>query len=460
MGLNGPVGLVSLAGMLRAGEMSAMELVTACLERIDELASLNAVVALRAEEAIGDARHSDAARSAGKAARPLEGVPFLVKDNEAVAGMRTTYGSLLCADAPTEPADGVSTTRLRKLGGIPIGKTNLPEFAFDGFTANRLFGATLNPWEPAYSPGGSSGGSAVAIATGMAPIATATDVGGSARIPAALCGLVGLKLTAGGLALDPQLPSPRLNGHGLMGISVEDVAFQLSALTGRAWPWNPQADGDVRGVQVIAAPSMRPLRDKSPVATEWRAALVRLQDLNVQIREIEPEEVVGPDHDPDDWFRLVGVDQLNALPADALGMRADLLDPLFRSQMSAATKVSQRQRDNAVRRVAACRAHVDRLLAQDRLLVTPTLNVPGWSPWGALGDRPPGLPGWVYNTEPQNLGGHPAISVPAGLSTNGVPFGIQVTGARGSDWRLLAFAARWAEANPFRPFALPITSAG
>jgi Asp-tRNA(Asn)/Glu-tRNA(Gln) amidotransferase A subunit family amidase len=430
--------------------MSAAELVRSCLERIDRLSYLNAVVALRAEEAESEARRSDAARADGAAPRPLEGIPFLVKDNEALAGTPTTYGSLLRANAPAEGADGTSAARLRKLGAIPIGKTNLPEFAFDGFTANRLFGATLNPWNPDYSPGGSSGGSAVALATGMAPIATATDVGGSARIPAAMCGLIGLKLTEGALPLDPLLPSPRFNGHGLMGITADNVGYLLSALTGSVVPGSLDfVESGGSTTRLLAAPRMWPDPHPSAVADEWQATLARLKELGIEVREIQPMDVTGPEYDPHDWFRLVGVDQLQALGPDTPTERGQLMTSLFRSQMTAAAEVRPRERDAALRRVSSCTEHLDQLLAGGELLVTPTLAVPGWTANGSLGDAPPGVPGWVYNTEPQNLTGHPAISIPAGLSTNGVPFGMQVTGPRWSEHLLLAFAARWEAANPF-----------
>src|SRR6185369_11544925 len=171
------------------------------LERIERLnPALNAVVAIRAADARREAAALDAviARGGFEPGRlRLAGIPFLVKDVEDVVGLPTTHGSLLFADAPPATADSGTVARLRAAGAIPVGKTNTSEFAFEGVTDNRLFGRTLNPWNRDWSPGGSSGGSAVALAAGLVPIATASDAGGSSRGPAAVCGLVGLKPTNG-----------------------------------------------------------------------------------------------------------------------------------------------------------------------------------------------------------------------------------------------------------------------
>src|SRR5581483_8863166 len=196
--------LAALASAVRERRVSATELVQEALQRIERHnPALNAVVSLRAEEARDDARALDERIARGEDPGPLAGVPFLVKDMEDVAGMRTTFGSPLFADAPPATRDGLIPRRLRAAGAIPIGKTNLPEFAFAGFTDTRLFGPTRNPWNVEWSAGGSSGGSAAALAAGMVPVATATDGGGSIRIPSALCGLVGLKPTNGVIGREP-----------------------------------------------------------------------------------------------------------------------------------------------------------------------------------------------------------------------------------------------------------------
>ena len=192
--------LAELASGVRERRVSGADLVTMSLERIEKLdPSLNSVVAVRADLALADARALDERVAAGDEAGPLAGLPMLVKDNQDVTGMRTTYGSRTHADAPPAEADSLVVARLRAAGAIVVGKSNVPEFTFEGYTANPLFGATRNPWAPEWSPGGSSGGSGAALAAGMCAIATATDGGGSVRIPAGFCGLAGLKPTGGGI---------------------------------------------------------------------------------------------------------------------------------------------------------------------------------------------------------------------------------------------------------------------
>ncbi len=171
--------LEELSHAVRDRETSAEELVRTSLERIDRLnPQINAVISVR-EQALDEARELDARVAAGEDPGPLGGIPLLVKDMEAVEGVPTTFGSQVFADAPPAATDGLIPRRLKAAGAIVVGKTNQPEFAFAGFTDNLLYGPTRNPWNLEASPGGSSGGSAAAMAAGVAPIATATD--GAAR---------------------------------------------------------------------------------------------------------------------------------------------------------------------------------------------------------------------------------------------------------------------------------------
>src|SRR3982074_2136949 len=224
-----------------AGTLSAEEVVGVALERIERFnPALNAVVALRAEEALADARAADKARKDGHAAGPLAGVPVLVKDLEDVAGMRTTQGSVIFADAPLALVDGLVPSRLRAAGGIVVGKTNLPEFACEGYTSNLLFGTTRNPWSLDWTPGGSSGGSAAVVAAGMVPVATATDGGGSIRIPAAFCGLVGIKPTNGVIGRRPIPDWIDFSTDGPFATTVADLRLLLSVESGPV-PGDPTA---------------------------------------------------------------------------------------------------------------------------------------------------------------------------------------------------------------------------
>src|SRR5260370_2216231 len=183
-----------VASSVQSGELSALEVVQSMLARIHSLnPSVNAFVALDEEGALAAARRLDARRAAGDDLGPLAGVPFGVKDLEDAAGLPTTHGSALFADAPPAGNDSVLVSRLRDAGAIVVGKTNTPEYGWQPQTYNRVFGTTRNPWNLDHTPGGSSGGSPAAIASGMVPLATGSDGGGSVRIPASLCGLSGFK---------------------------------------------------------------------------------------------------------------------------------------------------------------------------------------------------------------------------------------------------------------------------
>src|SRR5215217_7855715 len=222
-----------LAALLRAGEISARELLDAHLDRIDRLnPAINAVVTLDVEGARVAADAADAARAAGEDVGPLHGLPVAHKDTHATGGMRTTWGSPLHAD--TVPLrDELVVARLREAGAIRVGKTNVPEFAAGSHTFNPLFGATHNPYRHGLSAGGSSGGAAAALAAGFVPLAEGSDMGGSLRNPAAFCNVVGLRPTPGRV---PTWPAPmawsQLSVQGPMGRTVADVALQLSVLAG------------------------------------------------------------------------------------------------------------------------------------------------------------------------------------------------------------------------------------
>src|SRR2546430_7009252 len=271
--------LAPLAAAVRSGALPARRLVQESLRRIEAARDLNAVIAVRPAGPLADADHLDASVRRGADPGPLAGLPLLVKDIEDAAGLPTTFGSLLRAGQAPARCDGIVARRLRAAGAILVGKTNVPEFAFEGFTANRLFGATGNPWVRGLSPGGSSGGSAAALAAGLAPLATATDVGGSVRIPAALCGLVGLKTTSGLIGRDPGLVSPDLNGHGPMAATIADARLLLGILVGpvngdpAALPtWRPERRAPPE--RILSAPRFfagPPL--PTPVETMFRAAV-------------------------------------------------------------------------------------------------------------------------------------------------------------------------------------------
>ncbi len=450
----------SIAEAVAAGRTRATDLVAEALRRIErDDATLGAVVGLRVEEALREASQLDRAVAEGERMGPLAGVPVLVKDLEDVAGMRTTHGSLLFADAPPAIADALIPARLRKAGAIIVGKANLPEFATEGYTANRLFGVTRNPWDPERSPGGSSGGSAAAMAAGMVPFATATDGGGSIRIPAALCGLVGIKPTLG---LVPRHPAPDwidFSTAGPFATSVRDLRRLLAVEAGPA-PGDPSGLPELGSWRPVAPPrrllAAHRTSDLGPlpagVARTFEAAVAALADvLGLEVEWLD-QRGFFTEGDPDiDWFTLAAAEHVASLGRQRVIAGLERMHPGARAFLELGLAIGVDEYLAARRRRFGYVRRLDELLGASDVLLTPTVAHEGWFADGRLtaDGRPGALPPDVYSTALQNVTGHPAITLPAGRSDNGLPFGLQVTGPRFGDAALLDLAERWEAAHPW-----------
>jgi Asp-tRNA(Asn)/Glu-tRNA(Gln) amidotransferase A subunit family amidase len=449
--------LRDLAAAVRSKRVSSRELVDRALDRIRRLDDdLNAVVALRAEEAFEEAAALDQRMAAGEDPGPLAGIPCLVKDIEDLAGMPTTNGSLLFRDAPPAERDGLIAGRLRAAGAIPVGKANTPEFAAEGFTANLLFGVTRNPWSTESSPGGSSGGSGAAISAGMVPVATATDTGGSIRIPAAFCGLVGLKPTNGVIDRDPKLAWPELTTCGPLGVSVDDVRLLLEVeagpASGDAAAFPELRLEDRRPTSILAAPRFVPWGPlPKQVEAAFGDALDRVEaDLGIPVERVDPDAIFRVGNPDTDWFLVCGPELVRWLGRKRVEAEIDRMHPATRSFLDAGLKTWTEDYVAVQQRKAAYVKQLDRLLGTDRVIATPTMAIEAIPADGRLeGATEPGTPAEIYNTQVQNLTGHPAISVPAGLLDNGVPFGLQFTGPILGDGMLLGLAERWESASPW-----------
>jgi Asp-tRNA(Asn)/Glu-tRNA(Gln) amidotransferase A subunit family amidase len=451
--------LSELADDVRSGRTSAADLVAMSFERIERLnPPLNAVIRLR-DRAVDDARAVDARVAKGEDPGPLAGLPLLVKDMEDVAGMPSTYGSLTFADAPAAAADGLVPRRLRAAGAVVVGKTNQPEFAFAGFTANRLYGPTKNPWGTDWSPGGSSGGSAAALASGMAAIATATDGGGSIRIPAAFCGLAGIKPTNGVIGRDPIPAWIDLSTFGPFATSIADLRLLLSIEAGPV-PGDPSAlpyplrMGDGLPSRVLAVARFEgthPLSDG--VAERFDASLASVEhDLGLRVEALDPGSVFGHGSTGEDWFTICAVEHLHGLGRDFVQANMDRFSPSFRFTMTHALEIAPENYMAARRRRFDHVRDLDLLLGDDAVLLTPTMCVEGFGPEGTGPEQRD--PADAYNTGETNITGHPSLSVPAGLCPNGIPFGLQITGPRFRDDLVLNLGTAWEGANPW-PLAAP-----
>ena len=451
--------LGTLADAVRTGRVSSHQLVERVLERISRLdGTLNAVVALRGDLALGEARELDAQVAAGSDPGPLAGIPVLVKDLEDVAGMRTTQGSALFVDAPLAAQDGLTPSRLRAAGAILVGKTNLPEFATEGYSANLIFGATRNPWGLEWSPGGSSGGSGAALAAGLAPVATATDGGGSVRIPAALCGLVGIKPTNG---LIPRQPIPAwidYSTDGPLATTVADLRLLLAVQSGPA-PGDPTAlpspppEQPTRPGRLYATSRFAPWGPlPGTVQSAFDAAVAAFSELvGLPVDTLDPETIFATGNPDLDWFDVTTAEHVCSLGRDVVEQNLDRMHPGARWFLEQGLQVTLDKYLDARRRRFGYVRELDEMLGEDGVVLSPTIAAQGWLAEGRLSTSDPvgPLPGEVYNASVQNLTGHPALSLPAGRLPNGLPFGLQVTGPRFRDHLLLALANSWEEVRPW-----------
>jgi Asp-tRNA(Asn)/Glu-tRNA(Gln) amidotransferase A subunit family amidase len=429
--------LSELAGAVRVGRVSSQQLVERSLERIARLdGQLNAVVALRAELALGEARALDERVAAGEDSGPLAGLPVLVKDLEDVAGMRTTRGSALFADAPPATRDGLTPARLRAAGAIVVGKTNLPEFATEGYSANLVFGVTRNPWGLAWSPGGSSGGSGAA----------------------ALCGLAGLKPTNGVIARQPIPDWIDYSTDGPLATTVADLRLLLAVQSGPA-PGDPSAlpgpppPGPARPGRLYAAPRFAPWGPlPGEVQAVFDAAVAAFADLVALPAEpLDPERIFATGDPDTDWFMVTAAEHVSSLGRGTVERGLGRMHPGARWFMEEGLRVTLDGYLDARRRRFGYVRELDELLGEDGIVLSPTIASPGWLAEGRMtaDDQVGPLPGEVFNTSVQNTTGHPALSLPAGRLPNGLPFGLQVTGPRFRDQLLLDLAAAWERAHPW-----------
>jgi aspartyl-tRNA(Asn)/glutamyl-tRNA(Gln) amidotransferase subunit A len=450
--------LEELAAAVRDGRIAPAELVEESLRRIEAShETLNAVVALRADEA-----REEAARHRRTGA--LAGLPLLVKDMARCRGMRTTMGSTLYADAPPDEVDDVAVARLREAGAIVLGRTNTPAFGHAAFTTNQVFGTTRNPWNPERSPGGSSGGSAAALAGALVPLATTSDGGGSVRIPASCCGLVGYKPTMGAIGRNVLPRWIGFSTQGATGRTVADVVLEASVTLGPAeGDWLSLPRGAVRfeptpPARVVACPSLRVAVDPV-IEAAFDDALVTLADAGCRVEWIDApsDSSVAAD-----WF-LIGSAEL-AQSLEGARDQWDSFEPSLQFALSYGEAVTISQYLAATRRRHEVAARFDAVLADGAVLVTPTANVQSWAPEGPLPSTLGELhdPTIAVNTPDLNFTGHPAVSVPLGRDDAGVPFGLQIVAPRFADGLALGLATElerlrpWPTVAPgYEPYPMP-----
>ncbi|WP_298241896.1 amidase [uncultured Bradyrhizobium sp.] len=457
--MNGDPCLLSAAelrGLIAAKRISPVEIVRAVLGRAEALQSkLNCFITLCGEEAMAQARAAERKMMAGEELGLLHGIPVTVKDIVNTKGVRTTFGAVPYKDnVPNE--DAVAVARLRAAGAILIGKTTTPEFGSKCLTDSPLFGRTRNAWDACRSSGGSSGGAAVAVASGIAPLAIATDGGGSTRIPAACNGVVGLKQSNGVIPHSQALdvfgnqtyvtPTTR---------TVVDTALMMQAMSGEdaCDPWSigvPAPDfiatpcGDLRGLRILycLTPPGRPV--SAEVAASFRASLDRLAGLGAEL-----EEFSGEGFDIEPIWRAINHTVWRTRFAKLAAEHKDELSEAFLRQLALATEVSGVDYQEAMFARTALFRRVQSLLARGHVLAMPTLTrtaLPiSQDLFGSIeidGQHFDSVrPHWFPWTMPFNMTGHPAISLPSGFARDGLPIGLQLVGRFRADAELLRVSA-------------------
>jgi amidase len=456
-------GLARQAELVAAGDVSSRELTELYLERIERLdPQLNAYRVVMAERALAEADQADARRR-GDDARPLLGVPVALKDNVDVAGELTTYGT--SADGSPAAEDAEIVKRLRAAGAVILGKTHLPELAVYPWTESATFGVTRNPWDPTRTTGGSSGGSGAAVAAGLAAAGMASDGGGSIRIPAACCGLYGLKPQRGRVSL---MPDPEhwygLSVFGSVTRSVLDSALWLDVISGRAEGdaevARPPASTFVEAAQtapgklriaVSTATGPPPVKVKPEVEQAVEATADLLRSLGHEVERRDPAYgAILPLFMPR-WLRGIHDDAMR-LP------HPERLERRIRRLVAAGRLIGPGVVARARAAEPGYAARLGEVFRDFDVLLTPTIPSPPWPVLKFEGRSV--VPATLGASEitpftlPWNVTGQPAASVPAGFTDNGLPLAVQLIGRPHDETTLLSLSAQleaerpWADRRP------------
>lgn len=460
---------LTLRRLYQARELSPVEVVDAVLERIDRLNPvLNAYLTVTADLARARAQASEDRWRRGEPAGPLDGIPYSVKDLEETAGVRTTYGSKWF-ERYVPSRDGVVAERLKAAGGVLLGKTNTPHFGHKDSCDNLLGPPCRNPWKLDRTPGGSSGGAGAAVVAGLGPLAHGSDGAGSIRIPAALCGVVGVKPSLGRV---PYHPNPDYwaarSTHGPLARTVRDAALMLSVLAGPD-PRDPLSidappedyvaacEGDLRGLRVAWSPDLGSAAVDSEVAAIAERAARRFEELGCRV---EAPPVRWPASQ--EFHRILWEVGMAARHADRVQERPEWIEPTLLRMVLHASQVSALQYGRALLARTGFYVAVQEFFEDYDLLLTPQMPVAAWSV--VPGEEPQEIGGrrgvTMYDrlafTYPFNLTGQPAVSVPCGMTHEGLPVGLQIVGRWHSDALVLRSAAGFEALQPWAHLRPPV----
>ena len=459
-----------LRRLIQQRELAPSELVESTLRRIEQVnPAVNAYCTVAAEQARAAAQEADAAVARGDALGPLHGIPVAIKDLALTAGIRTTFGSRLYAENVPD-VDSLDVARVRQAGGIIVGKTNTPEFGAGPNTLNALFGATRNPWDLERSAGGSSGGSAVALACGMAPLAQGSDLGGSLRIPASVCGVVGFRTSPGRVPMYPVgWTSDPFQVAGPMARTVRDVALMLSVMAGPdarvpisldepGAVFERAAEGGVKGLRVAWSPDLGVGRVDPEVAAIVEAACRRFADAGCTIDTATPE--IGDIRPMVATFRALGT---AAGSPELLAMSDRVDNPFLREFLKRPGELSGMDVARANNEHSRYMERIATFFGSYDLLVTVSTPTAAYmldqmfAP-EVNGEQVTSAIDAMIITYAMTMAGSPCISVPAGFTAAGLPVGMQIVGGRHAEALVLRAAAAFETMAPWAHHRPPMAS--
>jgi aspartyl-tRNA(Asn)/glutamyl-tRNA(Gln) amidotransferase subunit A len=452
----------SLIGLYRSGAASPVEVTQAVLDRTARVnPMINAFCLLDEKAALKSAQVSEARwqahRATGAPVGTLEGVPTTIKDLILTKGWPTLRGSRTVNPDQSWDVDAPVTARLREAGAVLLGKTTTPEFGCKGETNSPATGITRNPWNLNKTPGGSSGGTAAAVASGLGPIGVGTDGAGSVRIPAAFCGNFGLKPSFGRVPAYPLSPFGSVAHLGPHTMSVQDAALMMNVMKrpdARDWTALPQDTVDytahlndgIQGLRIAYSPTLGYAKNVHPeIAAAVAEAVKVLQDLGAHVEQIDPGFEDPLDITTGLWF-LGAWTVWNTLNAE----QQSLADPDFKAEAEMGSRFSALDIQQLNQRRGVLGSQMRQFMQRFDLLVTPAVSVPAFDalPAGHSPLSPESMLGWTPFSYPFNLTQQPASTIPCGLTRNGLPMGLQFVGPMFGDALVLRASKAYENTRP------------